>query len=285
MKWDQQRPAKAAVERCQGVLRLSTSSPQEHVPSPFSYTHRPGRSGAHGPAGSGVDFPIPQNSFVWVSLKMGSRARNHTDVRREPVEERGAAQNAAAAVEANRYNPNTVARPSRCSACSLLIYPPTGAQWPARAGGLRGGFLNPAKLLCMGFAKNGLASSQPRGTAGRAPAALPTAARRPEHARRASPGPCGGAPSGLPYTWSPQRAYPIPQPAYPIPPNRPTPYLSQPTYPIPPNRPTLHLPTDLPYTSPKSPTLYPNVPALYLLSLASLPYTLPLLLAYSLLFL
>jgi hypothetical protein len=35
---------------------------------------------------------------------MGSRARNRTDVRREPVEERGAAQNAAAAVEANRYH-------------------------------------------------------------------------------------------------------------------------------------------------------------------------------------
>ena len=44
---------------------------------------------------------------------------------------------------------------------SFLIYPPTRAQWRARAGGLRGGFPNPAKLICMGFAKNGLASSQP----------------------------------------------------------------------------------------------------------------------------
>jgi hypothetical protein len=43
---------------------------------------------------------------------------------------------------------------------SLLIYPPTGAQWGARAGGLWGGFPNPAKLICMGFAKNGLASSR-----------------------------------------------------------------------------------------------------------------------------
>jgi hypothetical protein len=49
-------------------------------PPPFSYTHRPGRSGAHEPAGSGVDFRIPQNSFVWVSLKMGSRASKHAGV-------------------------------------------------------------------------------------------------------------------------------------------------------------------------------------------------------------
>ena len=49
--------------------------PLAALPPPFSYTHRPGRSGAHEPAGSGVDLPIPQNSFVWRLLKMGSRAR------------------------------------------------------------------------------------------------------------------------------------------------------------------------------------------------------------------
>ena len=48
--------------------------PAAALPAPFSYTHRPGRSGRHGPAGSGVDFPLPQNSSVWVLLKMGSRA-------------------------------------------------------------------------------------------------------------------------------------------------------------------------------------------------------------------
>jgi hypothetical protein len=48
--------------------------PLAALPSPPSYTHRPGRSGAHEPAGSGVDCSIPQNSFVWVWLKMGSRA-------------------------------------------------------------------------------------------------------------------------------------------------------------------------------------------------------------------
>ena len=49
-------------------------APVAALPAPFSYTHRPGRSGRHGPAGSGVDFPIPQNSFGCVLPKMGSRA-------------------------------------------------------------------------------------------------------------------------------------------------------------------------------------------------------------------
>ena len=52
--------------------------------------------------------------------------------------------------------------PHRGSCFPFLTYPPTVAQWRARPGGLWGGFLNPAKLICMGFAKNGLASSQPR---------------------------------------------------------------------------------------------------------------------------
>src|SRR5213076_1921159 len=58
------------------ALRRSTSPPQGFL-LPFSYTHRPGRSALHGPAGSGVDFSIPQNSFVWVLLEMGSLARSH----------------------------------------------------------------------------------------------------------------------------------------------------------------------------------------------------------------
>jgi hypothetical protein len=71
----------------------------------------------------------------------------------------------ARAVEANHSTLGTAAgcpRCSGCSGCSLLIYPPTRAQCLARAGGLGGGFLDPAKLVCMGFAKNGPAGSQPR---------------------------------------------------------------------------------------------------------------------------
>lgn len=67
---------------------------------------------------------------------------------------------------------------------SLLIYPPTVVQPRARPGGLWGGFPNPAKLICMGFAKNGLASSRhqkgaPRGLRGAEAGREPRAARNP----------------------------------------------------------------------------------------------------------
>jgi hypothetical protein len=68
----------------QQVPSIPLPAPAAALPAPFSYTHRPGRSGPHGPAGSGVDFPIPQNSFVWVPLKMGSRARDHAERPRAP---------------------------------------------------------------------------------------------------------------------------------------------------------------------------------------------------------
>jgi hypothetical protein len=67
---------------------------------------------------------------------------------------------------------------------SLLIYPPTVVQPRARPGGLWGGFPDPAKLICMGFAKNGLASSRhqegaPRGLRGAEAGREPHAARNP----------------------------------------------------------------------------------------------------------
>jgi len=64
------QPSGAEASRC-CLLFL----PLAALPPPFSYTHRPGRSGAHEPAGAGVDFPTPRNSFVRRLLKMGSRAR------------------------------------------------------------------------------------------------------------------------------------------------------------------------------------------------------------------
>jgi hypothetical protein len=146
MKWDRQRPAKAAAERCRCHDWRPTSPPQRGF-LPFSCTHRPGRSGPHGPAGSGVDFPIPQNSFVWVPLKMGSRARSRKTaaaMRLGCVADRPHAAQASSAVK------RCSLPAGRCSACSLLIYPPTRAQWPARAGGLWGGFPSPARLTCMG---------------------------------------------------------------------------------------------------------------------------------------
>lgn len=66
----------AACEGCRGEVPRRLDIPPTGAFFSFpSYTHRPGRSGAHEPAGSGVDFRIPQNSFVWRWLKMGSRAR------------------------------------------------------------------------------------------------------------------------------------------------------------------------------------------------------------------
>jgi hypothetical protein len=45
--------------------------PAAALPAPFSYTHRPGRSGPRGPAGSGADFPVPRGSLVWGPAKNG----------------------------------------------------------------------------------------------------------------------------------------------------------------------------------------------------------------------
>ena len=135
------------------------------------------------------------------------------------------------AVEANHSTLGTAAgcpRRPGCSGCSLLIYPPTRTQCLARAGGLWGGFLNPAKLVCMGFAKNGPAGSQPRTkvqrTAAEAyrqprlPSRLPCTSRLPTRL------PC--TPNSLPRTAYPERptphglpctAYPAPRTAYPTP--------------------------------------------------------------------
>ena len=84
------------------ALRHPTSPPQGFL-LPFSYTHRPGRSALHGPAGSGVDFAIPQNSFVCVSLKMGSLARSHAQRCNGPTKRGGGPRMPASAVEANQY--------------------------------------------------------------------------------------------------------------------------------------------------------------------------------------
>jgi len=233
--------------------------PHRSLSVPFSYTHRPGRSGSHGPAGSWVDSPIPQNSFVWVLLKIGSRASKSAFSHNEP---RGEAVSWAQSRAGPRNHPvyqhcYTFVRSQagRCSARSFLIYPPAGAQWPPRPGGLLGGFPNPAKLICMGFAKNRLASSHTWRWRGRSPRAWESARGHAAAVQR-RPGRWASLPSGLPYTS---------QLAYPTPPNSPTlhlpsrlPYTCQPTYPAPPsqlayptppNRPTLHRP-------PNSPTLY-----------------------------
>ena len=127
MKWDQQRPAKAAVERCQGFFKA-------------------------------LDI-LPTGAWFF----------------------------------------------------SLLVYPPTRAQRGARAGGLWGGFPNPAKLVCMGFAKNGLASSQPHRRAprtrrGAGSRAEPPQPWKPTVPSIPLPAPAAALPAPFSYTHRPGRS-------------------------------------------------------------------------------
>ncbi len=94
--------------------------------------------------------------------------------------------------------------PPQGAAPRSLMYPPAWAQRAARAGGLKGTFLSPAKLICMRFSKNGLPAKTTRG----GPDRRPSQGARPGEL----PGHCQAR--GEP----PQVAYPIPQGAHPIPP-------------------------------------------------------------------
>ncbi len=177
--------------------------------------------------------------------------------------------------------------PRRRSAFSLLIYPPAGAQWSARPGGLRGGYPNPAKLIWVRFAKNGLASSRAGGRQRGPPGAM---ARHPQAQGRAVyPVPSTLHPPANPSTLHRQPVYPVPptrlpctanpstlyrQPGavYPVPPSSPPGRLPctarQPVHPAPPSLP----PTRLPYTAypvPPGPRgLFPP----YIYSKTNLPY-------------
>jgi hypothetical protein len=91
-------------------LLPSASSPAA-MPSLFSYTHRPARRGPRGPAGSWVDFPIPQNSSVLVLLKMGSRARNRADGPGGPPEPLHMCRGAPRAAYPVPPRPPTLCRP------------------------------------------------------------------------------------------------------------------------------------------------------------------------------
>ena len=110
-------------------------APVAALPAPFSYTHRPGRSGRHGPAGSGVDFPIPQNSFGCVLPKMGSRACRRAISRHGPggecrMPEGGLPWTVYPGPPAQNRppNPSTLHRPPK----PVYPVPPAGAGLPAR---------------------------------------------------------------------------------------------------------------------------------------------------------
>jgi hypothetical protein len=180
--------------------------------------------------------------FVWVSLKMGSRARSRADAHHEAGE---GPEPGTQPLGSRKRVYTVLSLPNRCSALSFLIYPPTGAQWRARPGGLWGGFPNPAKLDWYGLPlKMGSRARMARGRPARRPR---RGAGRWEGAARA--------------------AYPRPRV-----PSRPTLHLPY-TYPIP----ALDLPHILrpepptPYTAPRAgpaclpdaPTLDPDPPTLY----------------------
>ena len=198
-------------------------------------------------------FPNPAKLICMGFAKNGlTSSQPHTKVPRTPQGEGGPRKPWAGPWRPAGAFCTVPGRPgcSGCSGFSLLIYPPTRAQWSSRPGGLWGGFPNPAKLICMGFAKNGLTSSQPRRYVTRASAKAPGSGT----SQPAYPAPL--LPDGLPCT-SPttyQLAYPTP-----LLPSR-LPCTSQPAYPAPhhlsrliPNRlpctaPTTYLPARLPCT-------------------------------------
>jgi hypothetical protein len=223
MKWDRKRPAKAAVERCQ----VRTRQPPHRALGSLFLIYPPTRAqwGAR-PGGLWGGFPSPAKLICmgFARNRLASSHATHIARRNRPRRRPEPANAAPGSEPAQHVQCGAASCPAACLACSFLIYPPTRAQWAARPGGLWGGFPSPAKLICMGFARNRLASSHTAKMAGRAPAAWPNS-RTPAEGPRHHPGGARGPPS-RPTLYpnrptlhpAPQVAYPIPQPAYPIPP-------------------------------------------------------------------
>jgi hypothetical protein len=225
----------AACEGCRGeVPRLCLDIPPTGACFvPFSYTHRPGRSGSHGPAGSWVDLPIPQKSFVWVLLKIGSRARKSAFAHHEPTREAGARQNDALVLGTTQHtNAVVVPRPA-----AALPAPFSYTHRPGRSGrhGPAGSWVDfpiPQKSFVWVLLKIGSrAPTRGSGTGGPpGPGPAPACPRQPCGVAlgggRAPPRCLPYTPTGLPYTAPPtlhpaRTQAPASQAAYPAP-GRPT---------------------------------------------------------------
>ena len=212
----------AACEGYRGVVprRASTSTPQgSFFPSP-SHTHRPGCSGPHGPAGCGVDFPVPQNSFVWALQKMGSRARARS--REAPQGPPALRQREPAHVD--------WARPSLLVSCPPPLRIPTGLGAVGCAGRRAVGWISHLRKAHLGALCIQMGSRAPT-RAGRPGGRPHDAGRQPQPPlplrRRAS-----------------RPAYPAP-PSPSLPPGLPCTALTKSAAESP-ARPTLHLPLPLP---------------------------------------
>src|SRR5690348_4604739 len=228
MIWDKQRPVKAAVERCQGRANRASTSPPQELGTLFSYTHRPWCSRAHGPAGSGVDFPIPQNSFVWVSLKMDSRARGTKKARHEACEAAGGRRRAACSRESDQYASTAFSPAPAAALPAPFSY--THRPWCSRARGPAG---------------SGVDLPIPQNSSVWVPLKVDSRAPAPGEPAGAPPGP-GRRPGGRGWAagW--------PQPTYPIPPSSPTLYLP-PTHRTSPPPPPPPPPPPLPHPPPPPP--------------------------------
>jgi hypothetical protein len=249
---------KAACEGCRGeVPGANPTTPPQSWGLSFSYTHRPGRSGAHGPAGSGVDFPVPQNSFVWVSLKIGSRARTQrtslvaTDQNRgQSPQTRPQARNQPSMFNARLLPARLLALPALFS----YTHRPgrSGRHGPAGSGV---DFPIPQNSFVWVSLKIGSRARTPQKWLGEPPRPGPTAAR-PRKGPSTTLGARAGPPARLPCT--PSRL-PYTPTGLPCTPSR-LPYT--PTgLPCTPSR-LPYTPTGLPCLHPKSPALYPNRPTL-----------------------
>jgi len=161
----------AAGEGCRGeVPRLGLDIPPTGASGSLSLTYPPTAVQRGARAGGLLGgFPNPAKLILYAFRKKWARRLAATKVAPEPLKRRRAvpAKRPAAAEPASRSRSGFLLRPRRCSARSFLIYLPTAVQRGARAGGLLGGFPDPAKLilyaLCEKWARRLAAPVRARG--------------------------------------------------------------------------------------------------------------------------
>ena len=124
---------RAASEGCRGEVPRADPDipPQGVVLALFSYTHRPVCSAAHGPAGLWAENPIPQNSFVWVLLKMGSRPQTAKIAAQKARQQDQSEGSRSEAQYSDYYH---CLGPLNRLHCLLLSHIPTGQVAVARTG-------------------------------------------------------------------------------------------------------------------------------------------------------
>ena len=158
MKWDQQRPAKAAAERCPGSA--STSPPQELLLLP---SHIPTGRGAVGRTARRAEWWISQSRKTHFGAFCKKWAREHAGEpfrATEPAESAGCQQCRAGAPEpagipALRYTHTVVSRPPS-PPCPLPSHIPTGRGAVVATARRAGGWISQSRKTHLGaFCKKG----------------------------------------------------------------------------------------------------------------------------------